>query len=163
MSSRYAALRRRPSEYVSNKLLLYQYSIETNFGYNLFSLYDPYTTITPIFQIDANLAYPAVLLNALIQSPATSSLSSPIVITLLPALPSAWADSGLIKNARIRGGCGVSFGWHTGRLAGIVEVTCDRWVGDRRRSVEIWEGAPGSRLISKFDAHKGVVQRIWVD
>ncbi|KAG8889106.1 hypothetical protein FRB98_005721 [Tulasnella sp. 332] len=78
-----------------------QYSIHTNFGYNLFSLYDPFTTVSPIFQIDANLGYPASVLNALIQSPSKSSLEAPIVISLLPALPAAWAELGGIKNARI--------------------------------------------------------------
>ncbi|CAE6534742.1 unnamed protein product [Rhizoctonia solani] len=70
------------------------YAIERNFGENLLSLYYPLIN-DPIFQIDANLAYPAVVLNALVQAPDTSSLSEPLLITLLPALPAAW-DSGSI-------------------------------------------------------------------
>ena len=35
--------------------------METNFGYNLFSLYNPYN-FDPIFQIDANLGVPGAVM-----------------------------------------------------------------------------------------------------
>jgi len=62
----------------------------------------------------------------------------------------------------VRGGCGVSFGWRQGRVKGILEVTCDRWVGERNRIVEVWEGFGGrTQLISTFEGGSAVVQRIW--
>jgi len=141
---------------------VFKYAVRQNFGYNLFSLYDPFSTVSPIFQIDANLGLPAVLLNALVQSPSTASLTSPIIITLLPALPRAWAASGHIRNARVRGGCGVSFEWKRAQVVGIVEVRCDRWVGSRGRKVEIWQASEeGKFLVGKFEGAKSVVQKIW--
>ena len=37
------------------------YAVQRNFGENLFSLYDPFDA-DPIFQIDANLGYPAAVM-----------------------------------------------------------------------------------------------------
>ncbi|TFY58636.1 hypothetical protein EVG20_g8073 [Dentipellis fragilis] len=94
------------------------YAIERNFGHNLFSVYTPHGTP---FQIDANLAYPVLLVsvlqaaslfnlpeyrypkNGLVQAPDVASYSAPLRITLLPALPSKWC-SGKIQGARLRGG-----------------------------------------------------------
>lgn len=112
----------------------FQYLVEVNFGPNLFSLYDP-SSVYPIFQIDANLGYPAAVLvrevismffmapltivtmdhqqNALLQAPDIPTLSTPLVVTLLPALPPQWS-SGSIKGARIRGGISVNFQWNGG-------------------------------------------------
>ncbi|KAG5642258.1 hypothetical protein DXG03_003335 [Asterophora parasitica] len=113
------------------------HSIFLNFAPNLFSLYNPYDP-DPIFQIDANLAYPAALLvstippdmsvlcnllnapsqNALIQAPDVASVNTPLMITLLPALPKQW-PSGSIKGARIRGGMFVNLDWNDGRLSSV--------------------------------------------
>jgi len=38
-----------------------KYCIKRNFAANLFSIYDP-TDPAPVFQIDANLAYPAAVM-----------------------------------------------------------------------------------------------------
>ncbi|TFK47366.1 glycoside hydrolase family 95 protein [Heliocybe sulcata] len=94
------------------------YAIERNFGLNLFSLYNPYTPQGPntVFQIDANLGYPAAVLNALIQAPDVADRSQPLIVTLLPALPAAWPD-GSIKGARVRGGLVVDFVWSGGKLS----------------------------------------------
>jgi alpha-L-fucosidase 2 len=110
-----------------------------NFGPNLFSLYDP-SSRNPIFQIDANLGYPAAVLvgaagflffvsltiysihhqqNALLQAPDVPNLSTPLIVTLLPALPSQWS-SGSIKGARIRGGISVDLQWSGGKPTGAV-------------------------------------------
>ncbi|KAJ8514372.1 hypothetical protein ONZ45_g8082 [Pleurotus djamor] len=67
------------------------FALFENFGHNLFSLYNPYEEF-PIFQIDANLGYPAAIMNALLQAPDVPSLSTPLVIKLLPALPKQWAS-----------------------------------------------------------------------
>ncbi|KAF9465864.1 glycoside hydrolase family 95 protein [Collybia nuda] len=89
------------------------YGIAINFGANLFSLYNPYNP-DPIFQIDANLAYPSALLNALIQAPDVASISTPLTITILPALPKQW-PTGAIRGARVRGGMTVDLKWSSGR------------------------------------------------
>ncbi|GLB41068.1 putative glycosyl hydrolase family 65, N-terminal domain [Lyophyllum shimeji] len=89
------------------------YAVFENFGPNLFSLYNPFDP-NPIFQIDANLAYPAALLNALIQAPDVASMSTPLKVTLLPALPKQW-PSGSIRGARIRGGINIDLQWIDGR------------------------------------------------
>ncbi|CAE6417027.1 unnamed protein product [Rhizoctonia solani] len=89
------------------------YAIERNFAENLWSLYYPFLD-DPIFQIDANLGYPAAVLNALVQAPDTSSLSDTLDVTLLPALPSAWA-TGSIVGARIRGGMTLGLTWSNGK------------------------------------------------
>ncbi|KAF8234486.1 glycoside hydrolase family 95 protein [Tricholoma matsutake] len=89
------------------------YGIFVNFGLNLFSLYDVGNP-DPIFQIDANLAYPGVLLNALIQAPDVANFNIPLSITLLPALPKQW-PSGSIKGARIRGGITLDLRWDNGK------------------------------------------------
>jgi len=95
-----------------------KYAIETNFGPNLFSLYDPVKN-DPIFQIDANLGYPAAVLNALLQAPDVPTLSTPLTITLLPALPAKW-HSGFIRNARIRGGITVDLQWSNAKPAEVM-------------------------------------------
>ncbi|KAG6877340.1 hypothetical protein C0993_008477 [Termitomyces sp. T159_Od127] len=89
------------------------YAIDRNFGPSLFSLYNP-SDPDPIFQIDANLAYPAALLNALIQVPDVASYSTPLTVTLLPALPKQW-PSGSIKGARLRGGLTLDLRWSNGK------------------------------------------------
>lgn len=94
------------------------YSIERNFGENLFSLYDPFDA-DPIFQIDANLGYPAALMNALIQAPDVASSEMPITITVLPALPEAW-PAGAVNGARLRGGISVDMAWEDGRPTKVV-------------------------------------------
>ncbi|TFY83133.1 hypothetical protein EWM64_g878, partial [Hericium alpestre] len=82
-----------------------------NFGHDLFSRYNPNSNR---FQIDANLAYPAVLLNGLIQAPDIASYSAPLNIILLPALPTNW-PSGSIHGARIHGGRTLDLEWSDGK------------------------------------------------
>ncbi|THU90400.1 glycoside hydrolase family 95 protein [Dendrothele bispora CBS 962.96] len=89
------------------------YTLERDFGGNLFSLYDPQDP-DPIFQIDANLGYPGAVLNAILQAPDVPSFNSTLVITLLPALPKAWAN-GEIRGARIRGGMTLDMQWSDGK------------------------------------------------
>ncbi|KAF9042891.1 glycoside hydrolase family 95 protein [Panaeolus papilionaceus] len=111
------------------------YSIVENFGANLFSLYDPQNP-SPIFQIDANLAFPGAVMNGLIQAPDVPSLSTPLVVTILPALPSQWAASGSIKGARVRGGLEVSLAWSSGKLTRL-EVKVNSTPGSKSRPVQI--------------------------
>ncbi|KAA1477785.1 glycoside hydrolase family 95 protein [Dentipellis sp. KUC8613] len=95
------------------------YAIRTNFEANLFSAYPPDSTP---FQIDANLAYPAVLMNALVQAPDTATYDLPLTITLLPALPANWA-SGSIKGARLRGGMTLDLEWSGGVPTNVTITT----------------------------------------
>ncbi|OCH86005.1 glycoside hydrolase family 95 protein [Obba rivulosa] len=88
------------------------YAIERNYASNLFSLYPPLGP-DAIFQIDANLGYPAALLNALVQAPDVASTSTTLTITILPALPTNW-PSGSITGARIRGGMTLDLEWEAG-------------------------------------------------
>ncbi|KAJ3576016.1 hypothetical protein NP233_g701 [Leucocoprinus birnbaumii] len=88
---------------------LLSYCIKRNFATNLFSIYDP-TDPIGVFQIDANLAYPAVVMNALLQAPDVPNLETPLKITLLPALPSQWPN-GSIRGARVRGGITIDLTW----------------------------------------------------
>jgi alpha-L-fucosidase 2 len=43
------------------------------------------------------------------------TLSVPLVITLLPALPSQWAAQGHLRGVRVRGGITVDLYWENGR------------------------------------------------
>jgi len=89
------------------------YGIFENFGANLFSLYDPFDA-DPIIQIDANLGLPGAVLNALLQAPDVPTLSTPLIITLLPSLPSQWS-TGAMNGARTRGGITVNLAWKGGK------------------------------------------------
>ncbi|KAG5652319.1 hypothetical protein H0H81_005432 [Sphagnurus paluster] len=89
------------------------YGIQVNFAPNLFSMYNPYND-NPIFQIDANLAYPGAMMNALIQAPDVPSINTPLTITLLPALPKQWS-SGSLRGARVRGGISIDLQWSSGK------------------------------------------------
>ncbi|KAJ6551471.1 glycoside hydrolase family 95 protein [Mycena capillaripes] len=89
------------------------FGIFENFGANLFSLYDPFDAV-PIIQIDANLGLPGAVLNALLQAPDVPTVTTPLVITLLPALPNQWS-TGSMKGARVRGGITVNLQWKAGK------------------------------------------------
>ncbi|CCO35335.1 hypothetical protein BN14_09452 [Rhizoctonia solani AG-1 IB] len=124
------------------------YAIERNFGENLWSLYNSFVE-DPIFQIDANLGYPAAVMNALVQAPDTPSLSDTLAITLLPALPSAW-PSGSITAARIRGSMTLDLVWSNGRplQANLIVGPYVR----HTRQVQIWYGG---KPVSSFSATPG--------
>ncbi|CAE6505192.1 unnamed protein product, partial [Rhizoctonia solani] len=125
------------------------YAIDRNFAENLWSLYNPFAD-DPIFQIDANLGYPAAVLNALVQAPDTSSLSDPLAVTLLPALPSAW-DSGSIVGARIRGGMTLDLAWSNGKAV-RASLKVDPVVRYARQ-VQLWYG---KKLVTAFSATAGL-------
>ena len=56
--------------------------------------------------------------NGLLQAPDVASYDTPLVVTILPALPSVW-PSGSIKGARIRGGMTLDLEWAQGKLASL--------------------------------------------
>lgn len=65
--------------------------------------------IGPLFQIDGNFAGGAGLMEMLLQSHAGE-------ISLLPALPKAWAAGGRVRGIRARGGVTLDFTWNQGQL-----------------------------------------------
>ncbi|KAL4261383.1 Glycoside hydrolase family 95 protein [Pleurotus pulmonarius] len=88
------------------------YALYENFAANLFSVYD---SSASIFQIDANFGFTGAVMNALIQASDVPSLSTPLTIKLLPAIPTQWAN-GSIRGARVRGGITVDMQWSGGKL-----------------------------------------------
>lgn len=87
------------------------WGIDQNFASNLFSMYSGSNSGgSAPFQIDANLGFPAAVINALINAPDTPTYTQPLVVNVLPALPGKWA-TGSITNARVRGGLTVNLSW----------------------------------------------------
>ncbi|PPR00630.1 hypothetical protein CVT24_005476 [Panaeolus cyanescens] len=127
------------------------YAIVENFGANLFSLYDPENP-SPIFQIDANLAFPGAVMNGLIQVPDVPTLSTPLVITILPALPSQWSAAGSIKGARVRGNLLVSVEWKEGKPTRL-EVQANSSGSVRARPVKI---VYAGKVIDSFEIQAGL-------
>ncbi|KAG8951193.1 hypothetical protein FRC04_006675 [Tulasnella sp. 424] len=136
---------------------VFKYAVDTNFGHNLFSLYDPQSS-DPIFQIDANLGIPGAVMNALLQAPDTSSYDSPLVITILPALPKAWSGRGSVKGARVRGGIGISFAWRDGRPYDVV-LRFDRMRAYQSREVQV---VHNHKVIDWFVGEAGMVRKVEV-
>ncbi|WNV88597.1 glycoside hydrolase family 95 protein [Umezawaea sp. Da 62-37] len=77
---------------------------------NLFDMYS--FGDRTIFQIDANLGAPSAMVEMLLYS-------RPGVVELLPALPSAWAESGRITGVGARGGFEVDFSWRAGKVTSV--------------------------------------------
>ncbi|KAG8731529.1 hypothetical protein FRC11_003910 [Ceratobasidium sp. 423] len=129
------------------------YAIERNFAENLWSLYNSFAE-DPIFQIDANLGYPAAVLNALVQAPDTPSLFDALVVTFLPALPSAWG-SGSIVGAHIRGGMTLDLTWSNGKAvrASLRVDSAVRYA----RQVQVWYGG---KLVTSFSATAGLKRNL---
>ncbi|KAJ6536950.1 Six-hairpin glycosidase-like protein [Mycena capillaripes] len=131
------------------------FGIFENFGANLFSLYDPFDSV-PIFQIDANLGLPGAVLNALLQAPDVPTVTTPLVITLLPALPNRWS-TGSMKGARVRGGITVNLQWKAGQptsvsfLVDASAVTRSVQVVFRNKVVASFTSSPGlSKTVTVF-------------
>jgi alpha-L-fucosidase 2 len=102
----------------------------------------------PIFQIDANLGYPAAVMNALVQSPDRPTLSDSLRVTLLPALPSAWAN-GSIKNARVRGGASLDLTWKASKPTGATVRVDKTASGATGRKIQlIYAGKAVAELIA---------------
>ncbi|KII85573.1 glycoside hydrolase family 95 protein [Plicaturopsis crispa FD-325 SS-3] len=121
------------------------YAIQRNFGDNMFSLYDPDSSDS-IFQIDANLGYPAAVINALISAPDTASLSTPLTVTLLPAVPTQW-PSGTVTGTRLRGGWTVDLAWSGGKPTSAVFTA-----KNATRPVRV---VYGGKVVGRFDGAVG--------
>lgn len=78
---------------------------------NFFDMYSFGSSST--FQIDANFGTPSTMLEMLLYS-------RPGTIELLPALPSAWAESGHANGIGARGGFVVDISWHDGQATRAV-------------------------------------------
>ncbi|KAH9950824.1 glycoside hydrolase family 95 protein [Amylocystis lapponica] len=130
------------------------YALERNFAANLWSIYSfPPTATTSIFQIDANFGFPSALLNALIQAPDVANASSPLVITILPALPSAW-PSGSITGSRIRGGLTLDLAWAGGKPTSAT-LTVDQSASPRPIQV-VYAGV----VVTSFTSSAGLAKTI---
>uniref|UniRef100_A0A8H8CIZ1 Glycoside hydrolase family 95 protein n=1 Tax=Psilocybe cubensis TaxID=181762 RepID=A0A8H8CIZ1_PSICU len=126
------------------------FALYENFGQNLFSLYDP-ADADPIFQIDANFGFPAAVLNALLQAPDVASITTPLVVTILPALPSQWAN-GSIRGARIRGGITVDVQWSKSKPTSVT-LEVDSGPNIRTRPVQI---VYNKRVLTAFNTTPGL-------
>jgi len=124
------------------------YAIKRNFGDSMLSLYDPFDA-DPLFQMDANGGYPAAVMNALLQAPDVSDSTTPLRVTLLPALPSAW-DKGSLSGARVRGGIQANLVWSGGALKSVT-LTVDRVPAIERTVMIIYEG----KILGEFVGQKG--------
>ena len=74
------------------------------------------------FQIDGNFGGCAGVMEMLVQStftPTQGRTNAPTQITLLPALPKAWASSGTLKGVRTRGGYELDFSWKDGKVVAL--------------------------------------------
>ncbi|KAJ7705329.1 glycoside hydrolase family 95 protein [Mycena rosella] len=128
------------------------YGIFENFGASLFSLYDPFDA-DPIIQIDANLGLPGAMLNALLQAPDVPTTTTPLVVTLLPALPSQWS-SGAMKGARVRGGMTVNLEWKGGKPTSV-SFLADTSVVPRPVQVVF-----GNKVVTSFTTSSGLSKTI---
>jgi len=129
------------------------FMIYENFAPNLFSIYGPGTDI---FQIDANLGYPAAVMNALIQAPDVPNYNTPLTITLLAALPEQWAAKGSVRGARVRGGMTVDVEWKGGKLVGGT-ITVNQNAMGQRRNVQV---VYGGKVISSFTTSPGLTKTL---
>ncbi|KAH9838020.1 glycoside hydrolase family 95 protein [Rhodofomes roseus] len=129
------------------------YTIERNIAPNLFSMYAPSSGSNGIFQIDANFGYPAALLNGLLQAQDVATYSTPLAITILPALPEAW-PSGSIRGARVRGGMTLDLEWGNGKPT-VVNINVDE--GVTPRPVEV---VYGGSVVASFTTSGGLEKTI---
>ena len=90
--------------------------------------------------------------NALVQAPDVPSLDTPLSITLLPSLPSAWG-TGAITGAYLRGGITLELQW----AKGIAKAKFVTGVSESERPVRVIHDG---QLISSFTNSPGLVKEI---
>ncbi|PFH51636.1 glycoside hydrolase family 95 protein [Amanita thiersii Skay4041] len=127
------------------------YCLFENFGPNLFSLYNPFDP-NPIFQIDANLAYPGAVMNAIIQAPDVPSFDTPLTVTLLPTLPEQWSK-GSIKGARLRAGVRLDMDWSEGK-PNTATFKVDKSVRESRNVRVVYN----AKVVGSFVTGSGVIK-----
>jgi alpha-L-fucosidase 2 len=79
----------------------------------------------------------------LVQCPDVPGLSTPLIVTLLPALPSKWA-SGKIMGVFLRGGITIDLEWRGGKAT---EVTLRVGKNAKVRPVQVMYGG---KVVSMF-------------
>lgn len=89
--------------------------------------------------------------NGLIHAPDVPTLSTPLTITVLPALPNQWSN-GSVKGARIRGGLSVSFEWKNSVLVHLT-IQVDRTKELIPRPVSL---IYGGRVVDSFRTSVGL-------
>ncbi len=80
----------------------------------------------PPFQIDGNFGFSSGVAEMLVQSHLGDPVKGPVLVHLLPALPSAW-PAGKVTGLRARGGFTVDVAWRDGALA-AARITSDHGV-----------------------------------
>ncbi|KAG2178795.1 hypothetical protein INT43_001641 [Umbelopsis isabellina] len=99
-----------------------QLTIQRDFEVNLFDNYS-----ADVFQIDANLGYPAAVMEMLFQDPDTTvggRVSA--VFNLLPAWPKSWStNGGSTAGLRGRGGYSLSFNWDSSNTISDFVIVSD--------------------------------------
>ncbi|ORX36121.1 glycosyl hydrolase family 65, N-terminal domain-domain-containing protein [Kockovaella imperatae] len=101
---------------------LYKYMISEDFNGNLLDIY--WQKNNSVFQIDANEGAVGYITNAIANVPTPRTLSEPLIINLLRAIPDAWS-TGSVKGARVRGGVNINATWANGTLSSA-ELSMDR-------------------------------------
>ncbi|KAH7105024.1 glycoside hydrolase family 95 protein [Auriculariales sp. MPI-PUGE-AT-0066] len=94
---------------------LYEYrlAISRDFQTNLFDMYAGKST--RLFQADANYGAVGAVMNMIVQADNTPAGDDVLVIRLIPAIPTAWAN-GSVRNARVRNGIGITMSWKQGKV-----------------------------------------------
>jgi alpha-L-fucosidase 2 len=83
-------------------------------------------------------------------------LDTPLTITLLPALPDAWAASGSIKGVRVRGALGLDMAWKGGKLT---KATLKGASNAPKRKVRVVVGN-GGKVVKEFESGPGVLVNV---
>lgn len=91
--------------------------------------------------------------NALVQVPDVASYSTPLTVTLLPALPKQWS-SGSIKGARLRGGLTLDLQWSNGKPVSASFKVDDSVVS--RNVLVVYKGKP----LASFKTASGLTTSI---
>lgn len=83
----------------------------------------------------------------MIQAPDVASTTDVYNVFVLPALPANW-PRGSIRNARLRGGLGVSFSWKESVLTSLEVVAADTVAMGRR--IRFWHKGEVIRELTAF-------------
>ncbi|PRP75040.1 hypothetical protein PROFUN_03876 [Planoprotostelium fungivorum] len=122
-------------------------TIRDNMRLSLLSLYVP-----SIFQIDANLGYPAAVLATIFQDPDHNYLGrDSAYFILLPALPIEW-HNGEISGVQGRGGYTLSYTWKKGQIRTGIHL--DARKVNKRQRVQVESDALAYHQVQITGSHR---------
>ena len=154
--------------WLNHSMLCNATSVQTYFRYTTLAIRTPSSKSTQTWAIPAlwSCATCSVILqlvltlfqNAIVHAPDVHSLSTPLTITILPALPSAW-NTGSVTGLRVRGCMTVNVAWRNGKATSGAIVADSRAPG--RSVVVVYEG----RKVAAFTAEGGktIPLNFWYD